>query len=159
MRVWLRIVYKFTENYYHSRLFSEFIQTQKRYPTSQLLQSLLLAKYLISIAAILNVFDLRQIIELGNMRSFINAPIICCLLVPFQIVQCRKRSLQTYGFRQYWFKIPRQRNKKEKTLKEKTKTKREGFQLTVAKNAKIWRCFDINMTLQRYMDVESTSKM
>ena len=34
MRVWLWLVYKFTENYYPSRLFSEFIQTQKRYSTS-----------------------------------------------------------------------------------------------------------------------------
>ena len=34
MRVWLWLVYKFTENYCHLRLFSEFIQTQKRYPTS-----------------------------------------------------------------------------------------------------------------------------
>ena len=34
MRVWLRLVYKFTENYCRSRLFSKFIQTQKRYPTS-----------------------------------------------------------------------------------------------------------------------------
>ena len=34
MRVWLWLVYKFTENYYPSLLFSEFIQTQKRYPTS-----------------------------------------------------------------------------------------------------------------------------
>ena len=33
MRVWLSLVYKFTENYYPSWLFSEFIQTQKRYPT------------------------------------------------------------------------------------------------------------------------------
>ena len=34
MRVWLWLVYKFTENYCRSWLFSEFIQTQKRYPTS-----------------------------------------------------------------------------------------------------------------------------
>ena len=34
MRVWLWLVYKFTENYCRLRLFSEFIQTQKRYPTS-----------------------------------------------------------------------------------------------------------------------------
>ena len=34
MRVWLWFVYKFTENYCCLRLFSEFIQTQKRYPTS-----------------------------------------------------------------------------------------------------------------------------
>ena len=34
MRVCLWFVYKFTENFCHSRLFSEFIQTQKRYPTS-----------------------------------------------------------------------------------------------------------------------------
>ena len=34
MRVWFWLVYKFTENYCRSWLFSEFIQTQKRYPTS-----------------------------------------------------------------------------------------------------------------------------
>ena len=34
MRVWLWLVYKFTENYCPSRFFSEFIQTQKRYPIS-----------------------------------------------------------------------------------------------------------------------------
>ena len=34
MRVWLWLAYKFTENYCPSRLFSEFIQTQKRCPTS-----------------------------------------------------------------------------------------------------------------------------
>ena len=34
MRAWLWLVYKFTENYCRLRLFSEFIQTQKRYPTS-----------------------------------------------------------------------------------------------------------------------------
>ena len=35
MRVWLWLVYKFTENYCRSRLFSaDFIQTQKRHPTS-----------------------------------------------------------------------------------------------------------------------------
>ena len=33
MRVWLWLVYKFAENYCRLRLFSEFIQTQKRYPT------------------------------------------------------------------------------------------------------------------------------
>ena len=34
MRVWLWLVYKFTENNCRSRIFSEFIQTQKRYPSS-----------------------------------------------------------------------------------------------------------------------------
>ena len=34
MRIWLCLVCKFTENYCRSRLFSEFIQTQKRCPTS-----------------------------------------------------------------------------------------------------------------------------
>ena len=34
MRVWLWLVYKFTENCQIYRLFSEFIQTQKTYPTS-----------------------------------------------------------------------------------------------------------------------------
>ena len=34
MRVWLWLVYKFTENCQIYRLFSEFIQTKKRYHTS-----------------------------------------------------------------------------------------------------------------------------
>ena len=34
MRVWFWLVYKFTENCQIYRLFSEFIQTKKRYPTS-----------------------------------------------------------------------------------------------------------------------------
>ena len=34
VRVWLWLVYKFAENYCSSRFFSEFIQTQKRYPIS-----------------------------------------------------------------------------------------------------------------------------
>ena len=34
MRVWLWLVYKFTENCQIYRLFSEFIQTKKRYPIS-----------------------------------------------------------------------------------------------------------------------------
>ena len=34
MTVWLWLVYKFIETNCHLRLFSEFIQTQKRYPTS-----------------------------------------------------------------------------------------------------------------------------
>ena len=33
IRVWMLFVYKFTENDCRLRLFSEFIQTQKRYPT------------------------------------------------------------------------------------------------------------------------------
>ena len=34
MRVWLWLADKFTENYFHLQLFFEFIQIQKRYPTS-----------------------------------------------------------------------------------------------------------------------------
>ena len=34
MKVWLWLVYKFTENYQIELLFSEFIQTKKSYPTS-----------------------------------------------------------------------------------------------------------------------------
>ena len=34
IKVWLWLVYKFTEKYCRSRLFSEFIQTPKWYPTS-----------------------------------------------------------------------------------------------------------------------------
>ena len=74
MRGWLWLVYKFTENYCQLRLFSEFVQTQKRYPASlektriltwkltfciklklflwtKLQKNLLLAKYLTSVAA------------------------------------------------------------------------------------------------------------
>ena len=74
-RVGLWFVYKFTNNYYR-RLSTEFIQTQKRYPTfswankypnlkttchikqkfflwTKLLENLLLAKYLISVASAL----------------------------------------------------------------------------------------------------------
>ena len=73
MRVWLWLAYKFTENCQIYRLFFEFIQTKKRCPTSwqntypnsettchiklnfflwtQPLKNLLLAKYLISVAA------------------------------------------------------------------------------------------------------------
>ena len=73
MRVWLWLVYKLTESYCCLRLFSEFIQTQKRYPTfldkhvpnwkttchiklnfflwTELLENLFLAKYPISVAA------------------------------------------------------------------------------------------------------------
>ena len=70
MGVWLWFVYKFTEDFCHSRLFSEFIQTQKRYPISldklrilttchsklkrllrtKFMENLLLAKYRISVA-------------------------------------------------------------------------------------------------------------
>ena len=34
MRVWLWLVYKFTDNYCRLGLFSDFTQTQKMYPTS-----------------------------------------------------------------------------------------------------------------------------
>ena len=34
MRVWLCLVYKFTDNYCHLGLCSDFTQTQKRYPIS-----------------------------------------------------------------------------------------------------------------------------
>ena len=34
MAVWLWIIYKLTQNYCGLRLFSKFIETQKRYPTS-----------------------------------------------------------------------------------------------------------------------------
>ena len=70
MKVWLWLVYKITENYCRSWIFSEFIQIQKSHPTSidevhmltfhiklkfflwtKILENLLLAKYLISITA------------------------------------------------------------------------------------------------------------
>ena len=78
MRVWLWLVYKFTENYFRSWLFSEFIQTQRRYLPRQNtypnlkttchiklkfflwtkpLENLLFAKYLISVTASLSWKD------------------------------------------------------------------------------------------------------
>ena len=85
MRVLSWLVYKFTENYCHLRLFSEFIQTQKRvsylswkntYPNlkttchiklkfflwTKLLENLLLAKYLISVAASLRILRLKLLL-------------------------------------------------------------------------------------------------
>ena len=89
MRVWLWLVYKFTENYCHSRLFSEFIQTQKKYPISwqntypnlkticyiklklflwtKLMENLLLAKYLISVTAPL----INLMLQLINITKYI----------------------------------------------------------------------------------------
>ena len=82
IRVWLCLVYKFAENNCRLQLCSEFIQTQKRYPTSldkiriltwkllvisgqnslwtELPTNLLLAKYLISVAATLSKDVLRN---------------------------------------------------------------------------------------------------
>ena len=70
MRVWSWFIYKFTENYCRLRLSSDFIQTKKRYPTAldlkttchiklkffmwtKLLESLMLAKYFISVTVTL----------------------------------------------------------------------------------------------------------
>ena len=66
MRVWSWLDYKFTESYCRLQLFSEFIQTQKRYPTSldkisilaKLLENLFLAKNLTSVAAHLTRKDI-----------------------------------------------------------------------------------------------------
>ena len=71
----LRLVYKFTENYCRLRLFSKFIQTQKRYPTSldkirilawkfflwtKPLKNLILTKYLIYVAAPFNCLIVKS---------------------------------------------------------------------------------------------------
>ena len=87
MRVWLWLVYKFTENYCCLRLFSNFIQTQRMYPTSldkiriltwkllalsswnlflwtKILKNLLLEKYLFSVAATLKSSKQLKIIFL-----------------------------------------------------------------------------------------------
>ena len=89
MRVWLWLVHKVTENYCRLRLFSEFIQTQKRYPShiklkfflwTKLIENLLLAKYLISVAAPLRhwwfwslfISSLRQTI--GSFRLLLSNP-------------------------------------------------------------------------------------
>ena len=86
-RVWLWLIYKFTENYYYWRLFSEFIQTQKKYPTfldklnlkttchvklkcflwAKLLKNLFLAKYLISVTAPLISWIAENRIFRGNL--------------------------------------------------------------------------------------------
>ena len=48
MRVWLWLVYKFIDNCQIERLFSEFIQTQKRYPTSLDKMGILTLKLLVT---------------------------------------------------------------------------------------------------------------
>ena len=83
MRVWLWLVYKFTENYCHSRLFSEFIQTQKKYPnlittchiklkfflSTKLILKLFLAKYLISVTAPLSFIQIsKSVLIIGIMH-------------------------------------------------------------------------------------------
>ena len=47
MRVWLWLVYKFTENYCRSWLFTDFIQTQKRCSTSHDKMRILIWKLLV----------------------------------------------------------------------------------------------------------------
>ena len=94
MRVWFWLVYKLIENFCSSWLFSEFIQTQKRYPISldkiriltwkllviselkffmwtKLLENFLLAKYLMSVTAPLSMCDLFVTTRIKglNMRS------------------------------------------------------------------------------------------
>ena len=81
------------------------------------------------------------------MVSFIKLPITCSYLVPFQIVQCRKHSLQN-AFRQtYQFKILIQRNTFFSSKKGKAGKKR--FKLYLADTK-----FDVASTLWRYMNVE-----
>ena len=63
MRVWLWLVYKFTENYCRSRLFSEFIQTQKRYPTS-------LDKVRILTWKLLVISSKKSSCELNSLRTY-----------------------------------------------------------------------------------------
>ena len=60
----------------------------------------------------------------NNMDSFISIPIICYQLVPFQTVQCRKRSLQNSFRKTYLFEIPRQGNTLF-SFKKKGRTKKE----------------------------------
>ena len=81
MRVWLWLVWKFSENYCRLQLFSDFIQTHCRNPTSldkisiltwklllklkrflwtKLLEKLLIAKYVISAAAALILSELHE---------------------------------------------------------------------------------------------------
>ena len=48
MRVWLSLVYKFIDNCQIEQLFSEFIQTQKRYPTSLDKMGILTLKLLVT---------------------------------------------------------------------------------------------------------------
>ena len=108
---------KFFENYCRSRLFSEFIQTQKRYPTSldkirqnlnlkttchtvlrfflrtKLLEKLLHAKYLISVAAplsitnfIINLYPLLLLFKPNRSWSKISSWIVFNFLFRFQFL-------------------------------------------------------------------------
>ena len=84
MRVWLWLVWKFTENCCSLQLFSDFIQTRRRHPTSQekisiltwklllklklflwtkLVEKLLIPKYVISAAPALILSELNEILK------------------------------------------------------------------------------------------------
>ena len=101
MRIWLWFIYKFTENYCCFWLFFAFIQTQKRYPTfldkikylnlkttshiklkffwwTNLLESLVLAKYLISVAATLKGIS-------KYLLFLLKLYLICCCKDPIPI--------------------------------------------------------------------------
>ena len=83
MRVWLWLVYKFTENYYPSRLFSEFIQTQKRYPTS-------LDKICILTWKLLVISSWNFSCELNSKRTY-SLQNISYLLLRLYLFQAKKR--------------------------------------------------------------------
>ena len=83
MIVWSWILDKFTESYCHSWLSSEFIQTQKSHPNlktgcyiklkfffwTKLLENLLLAKYIISVAPSVNEDVVNNNIKEGKYCS------------------------------------------------------------------------------------------
>ena len=117
MRVWLWLVYKFTKNYCRLQLFSELIQThwqiylswQNSYPNlkttchiklnfflwTKLLESLLLAKYLVSVAArtarnSLNIgYFSKKFLFLFLLLSFF---FLCCNIVTHSCRIFRKGS-------------------------------------------------------------------
>ena len=134
MRVWLWLVYKFTENYCRSWLFSEFIQTQRRYLPRQntypnlkttchiklkfflwtkLLEYLLLAKYLISVAVPLGVA--RQNTFAGKVMWPFQTVIYRFYLskytinVPFWLISCFCKKFSSTNTRDLrarkWFKL------------------------------------------------------
>ena len=117
MSVWLWLVYKLTENYCRLRLFSEFIQTQKRYPTSldkisiltlkttchiklkiflwiKLLEKLLIVEYLISVAATLSTNPTK----LSNTQTIRRLLPTNCLSVSDHFVGLTLKELKAIQF-------------------------------------------------------------
>ena len=121
--VWFWLVYKFTENYFRSWLLSEFIQTQKRYPTcldkvrilkttchiklkfflwTKLLGNLLLGKYLVSVAVPLTLISVPDgyiagvAYEIYYAKYYFWVLLVVRLLIGHSIFDQKRRKLHIF---------------------------------------------------------------